>query len=241
MNPRQRRGLLLMFLAVFVAIGVFVSVSSYVSGVNSKVGPMVTVYQAKKPLVAFTKLSVDNVEAVRVPERWVSQSTLLTSSDIDGRVIAVPMSAGSAVSEDLLVPPSDLSPDEREIAVNVNAVTGLAGRIRPGDRVDVYAVFSEVPGLANQARVLVRSVRVISVGGKQQVAASDDRSLKDVIPVTLALLPNDALGITYANAFAEEVRLVGLPAGSAQDRKGERDEYTAGQLGGKEVTKEAER
>lgn len=232
MNPRQRRGLLLMFLAVVAAVAVFISVSGYVASVNSKVGSMVTVYEAKKDLVAFSKLSDGNVEPVQVPERWASQATVLSQKDLDGRVVAVPVSAGSPVSEDMLVPPSDLNPDEREIAVNVDAVTGLAGRIKPGDRVDVYAVFADVPGLAKQARILVRSVRVISVGGRLQVSAPDAKSLQNVIPVTLALVPNDALSVTYANSFAKEVRLVGLPPGASQDRSHEKNDYTAKSLGG---------
>lgn len=37
MNPRQRRGVLLMILSVVAAIAVFFGVSSYVAGVNAKV------------------------------------------------------------------------------------------------------------------------------------------------------------------------------------------------------------
>ena len=43
MNPRQRRGVTFMVLAVVAAALVFVGVASYVSSVNSRVGPMVTV------------------------------------------------------------------------------------------------------------------------------------------------------------------------------------------------------
>ena len=58
------------------------------------------------------------------------------------------------------MPPSNLDPTEREVAVNVDAVTGLAGRVRPGDQVDVYAMFADVPGLTKQSRILVENVRV---------------------------------------------------------------------------------
>ena len=67
MNPRQRRGVFLMGLSVLAAILVFIGVSSYVSNVNSKVGPMVTVYHVTKDLQPFTKLSSDNTEPVEVP------------------------------------------------------------------------------------------------------------------------------------------------------------------------------
>ena len=56
MNPRQRRGVFLMVLAALSAILVFIGVSSYVANVNSKVGPMVTVYRVTKDLPAFTTL-----------------------------------------------------------------------------------------------------------------------------------------------------------------------------------------
>ena len=239
MNPRQRRGLLLMILSVLAAVAVFAGVASYVGNVNSQVGPMVTIYQVTKDVPAFTTLSSENTEPTEVPQRWAADNQVLKSADIDGRVVAVPLSAGASVSADLLVPQSDLDPTEREIAVNVDAVTGLAGRVRPGDRVDVYAVFAEVPGLAKQSRILVENVRVVSVAGQLQVTAPDEKTLQNVIPVTLALQPSAALAVTYANSFAAEVRLVGLPPGVAQDRSRERKTFDARQLGGKAVPEQA--
>lgn len=231
MTPRRRRGLLFMLLSVLVAFGVFAVVSSYVQEVNSRVGPLVTVYQAQESLDAYTALSSDNVEAVEIPERYVSESALRSASEVDGRVIAVPVGAGSPLTRDLLVPPSELDPTEREVAVNVNAVTGLAGRVRPGDRVDVYTVYRDVEGLPDQARVLLRGVRVVSVSGQVQVTGPE-QTLRDVIPVTLALVPEQALAITYANSFATEVRLVGLPPGLAEDRSEETDQFDVEDLGG---------
>ena len=233
MNPRQRRGVFLMILSVLAAVLVFVGVSSYVANVNSKVGPLVTIFHVTKDLPAFTKLSSENTEPVQVPQRWAANNTILKSTEIDGRVIATPLAAGSPVSLDGLVPPSDLDPTEREVAVNVDAVTGLAGRIRPGDRVDVYAVFVDVPGLSKQARILVENVRVVSVAGQVQVQSADAKTLQNVIPVTLALQPADAMAVTYANSLAKEVRLIGLPPGVAQDRSKEKKTFDAKRLGGK--------
>ena len=238
MNPRQRRGVLLMLLSVLLAVAVFFGVATYVSGVNSRVGPMTTVYQATEDLNAFSELTADRVEAVEVPVRWVDEASRLTVQDIEGRTIAVPLSAGSRVTMDVLVPPSDLNPNEREVAINVDAVTGIAGRVRPGDRVDVYAVFADTPGLANQSRILVRNVRVVSVGGTQQVQERSTGELQDVVPVTLALVPGDALSVTYASTFAAEVRLIGLPAGTTQDREGEINQFDAEQLVGDAIKRE---
>jgi len=236
-NPRQRRGVLLMVLSGLLAVAVFAVVASYVSSVNSRVGDEVTVYRVARAIPAYTTLSDADLEAVRMPRRWTSDSALVDTSEVAGHKLGVALEAGTLVTRDLLVPPSDLSPTEREIAVNVDAVTGVAGRVDPGDFVDIYAVFATVPGLTKQVRVLVRNVRVVSVGGQQTVEREQDleRSEQDVLPVTLALEPADTLAVSYASAFAQEVRLVRLPTGNTERRTGETDDYDAGDLGGRPV------
>lgn len=226
-----------MIFAVFAALAVFVSMLSYVSSINSAVGDKVTVYRAKENIPAYTTLGSDQLEPVQVPRRWTADQTILKTSDLQGRKIGFNVAQGTYISQDMLVPSSDLSPTEREVAVNVNAVTGLAGRIATGDRVDIYSVFSDVPGLPKSVRVLVREVRVVSIGGQQEVQRGQgrDATSQQVVPVTLALEPNDALAVTYASNFASEVRLVGLPPGATKSRTGELDSYDASGLGGRAV------
>lgn len=234
MNPRQRRGLVLILLSAVVAVTVFVILTNYVRSVATQVGPTTTVYAAAGPIEAYTPLGQANLEAIEVPERWAAPSSRLELTDVDGRRAAFRLEAGTVVTSDMLVPPSDLSPTEREIAINIDPVTGVAGRVRPGDRVDVYAVFADVAGLPKQVRVLVRNVRIVSIGGRQTIVENSDEGVdeQDVIPVTLALEPDDSLAVTYANAFAEEVRLVALPTDAGVDRSGDVNTFDAGSIGG---------
>lgn len=236
MNPRQRRGILFILLSAVLAVVVFFLVAAYVGNVSSQVGSMVTVYRTADALPAYTTLDASALVADQVPARWVSASAKVSERDLVGRKVGVNLQKGTMLTSDLLVPPSDLSPTEREIAINVDEVTGVADRVRPGDRVDIYAVFADVPGLPKQVRVLVENVRVVSVRGSQvQVDDHSPTGQSHVVPVTLALEPNDALAVTYASAFAEEVRLVGLPTGQGEDRTGEQDDFDASNLGGEAV------
>ncbi|MGF1646889.1 MAG: Flp pilus assembly protein CpaB [Kineosporiaceae bacterium] len=238
MNSRQRRGVVLIVLGAVVAALVFVVVTIYVRSVSSQVGPMTTVYAARDTIDPYTPLGPENLQPVELPQRWSAPSARLDLAGIEGRRVGFQLAPGTIVTSDMLIPPSDLNPSEREIAINVDAVTGVAGRVRPGDRVDVYAVFADVAGLANQVQVLVRDVRVVSVGGRQTVVAEDDDdglTRAQAIPVTLALEPDDSLAVTYANAFADEVRLVALPTDRGVDRGGEIDQFDAGSLGGQAV------
>lgn len=232
----------MMLVAAAVAVATFFVVTGYVASVNSQVGSRVTVYRAVEPIEPYTALTSENLEPVEVPSRWAADSAKLKMSDLEGRRLGFRLNAGSTVSSDMLVPSSSLDPTEREIAINVNSVTGVAGRVRPGDRVDIYVVFSEVPGLSNQVRVLNRDVRVVTIAGKQTVTEETEGGLteEEVIPVTLALPAKDALGVTYAAANAEEVRLVALPTDAGVSREGETDKFDAEDLGGEAVKEGSE-
>lgn len=239
MNARQRRGTLFMFFSVVLAAGVFVAVVSYVGNVNRQVGQKVTVYRALVPIDPYQPLSKTNLESVEMPRLWASATALVPLDELEGRRVAFRLERGTTVTSDMLVPPSALSPTERELAINVDAVTGLAGRVLPGDLVDIYAVFGDVPGLAKQVRVLVNNARIVTVGGEQTRRQADDDSRlsseRTVLPVTLALEPNEALAVTYASAFAEEVRLIGLPTGDSLNRSPEIGVFDAKNLGGTAV------
>jgi pilus assembly protein CpaB len=222
---------------MLVAVGTFLAVTSYTASVSSQVGSRVTVYRATQPIEAYTPLSASNLEPTEVPERWVSKTAILSMKDLQGRRIGFRLTSGTVVSSDMLIPPSDLSPTEREIAINVNSVTGVAGRVRPGDRVDIYAVFADVPGLPKGVRVLARNIRVVSIAGQQTVTKQGQSgvSQQSVVPVTLALESQGALSVTYSSAFAQEVRLVALPLDVGTNRAREKDTFDAGSLGGKAI------
>jgi pilus assembly protein CpaB len=226
-----------MLLALVIGFGVFLSVTSYVSNVESQVGSKTTVFRASATISPYTPLSLQNLEPVEVPERWSAPTTRLQIGQLEGRRIGFTLEAGTVISSDMLLSPSSLNPNEREIAINVNPVTGIGGRVQPGDRVDIYAVFADVNGLSKQVQVLVRDVRVVSIGGQQAVQKNDKNGItqSNVVPVTLALAPENALAVTYANAFAQEVRLVGLPTDVGTNRTGEKNEYDAKALGGRAV------
>lgn len=243
MNPRQRRGILFLLTSLTLAVVVFVFMSRYVSQVESQVGPLITVYEVSAPVEPYQPLGASNVEAVEVPRRWAAPTSVTSLQALEGRRVGFELAVGTVVTSDMLIPSTDLSPTEREIAVNVNSVTGVAGRVRPGDRVDIVAVFDDVPGLPKQVRVLVRDVRVVSIGGQETVPTNAEDGLgstQEVVPVTLALEPEDSLAVTYAAAFAQEVRLVALPGDVGPNRSEDVDDFDASNLGGKAVPEAVE-
>ena len=234
MNPRQRRGVIFMLLAGLTALGLFVVAVNYVSSVNSKVSPETTVYKAARPIEAYAVIRKSDLTPVSVPERWISPQAIKDENSVVGRRVSFNLSEGTYLGTDMLLPPSALQENEREIALTVDAKTGIAGRVRTGDKVDVYAVFGDSVGNGT-SKVLVRAVRVVSVRGVEtRTKQTSDSRLDEtqVIPVTLALSPTAALAVTYADAFATSVRLVGLaPEVGSGDRARERTQVDGNDLG----------
>ena len=65
MNPRQRKGVILIFFTVVGALVTFGLVFLYVSSVASQVGPMTTVVTLKHDVSALTSLAEEDVD------KWV--------------------------------------------------------------------------------------------------------------------------------------------------------------------------
>lgn len=208
MNPRQRRGVLLLVLATVGAAVVFFSIAGYVSDVRSQVEPYVTVLRVKEKSSAFRPLQEIQLEEQQVPRRWVPDTAVRDRSELVGQVPATNLEPGSVLQRDMLVPEPDLEPGQREIAILIDAETGVAGKVGSGDIVDIVATFEGDEGVAPKAQFLVTGARVIDVGVRRTREANGPTPQEEqVVPVTFALSTREALVLAYAESFAAEVRL----------------------------------
>ena len=65
MNPRQRRGVLLMIVAAFGAIAVFLTIVSYVNTLNRELGTYRTVLRLTQDVDPYQPITEDMVEPDR--------------------------------------------------------------------------------------------------------------------------------------------------------------------------------
>lgn len=126
--------------------------------------------------------------------------------DLEGAVVRSSLLAGEPVTERRVVKPGDrgflaamLTPGSRAVSVEIDAATGIAGLVFPGDRVDVvltHVISQEDRGAHRRAsetvlvdiRVLALDQRVDDQAGKPAVAktATLELSAKQVEVVTVA-------------------------------------------------------
>jgi pilus assembly protein CpaB len=225
MNPRQRRGIILLTLAALGLLGVFILVAGYVADVRAEVDPKVTVLALAKPAEKDKAISDDMIKTVELPKRWVPKTALRDRTRLIGQVASADIPQESILQEGMIGAPPELATGQREIAILVDAETGVAGKLSPGSIVDIVATFpgNDQTGVKPESNVVVAGARIIAVGqpalkggrGVQEQAADPAQ----VVPVTFALKPREALTVTYAESFATEVRLALLRPGEESGLK----------------------
>ena len=234
MNPRQRRAVLLLALAVAGLLGVFALIVNYVSEVETQVGDKIVVLELTRPAKANEAITDQMVAERTIPARWAPAAALRDRQRLIGVVAAANLEANSILQEGMLVTPPEISQGEREVAILVDAATGVAGKIEPGRQVDVIASYSATEGdpqngvASKPARsvVIVPGAKVIAVGTPREKPAATAQDAQQnpgtVVPVTFALSKKQELRVAHAQVFAADVRLALL-------RPGDRPERTLGE------------
>jgi pilus assembly protein CpaB len=225
MNSRQRRGVILLVLSALCAIGAFAGVLSVIRNVNSKVGPEVTAYRLKSDIAPYKELTAAQFEKIEMPKRWLSDTAVTSLSQIRGKIAVTQLEKGSLLQTDMIVAQPELQPGQQEIAIMIDASTGVAGKINPGSNVNIFATFAgETNGSGNkgtaESRLIVTNARVLDVGkltalDPNQSANDQRQNATQAVPITFALDTTDAQRVAYAESFAVHVRLA-LVAGGTQ-------------------------
>ncbi|MET9803467.1 Flp pilus assembly protein CpaB [Streptomyces sp. NPDC006368] len=218
MNSRQRRGVILLLLSVLCAFAAFAGVLSVISDVNSKVGPEGSAYKVKSDVAPYTSLSARQFEKISMPKRWLSDNAVTDISEINGKIAVTQLRAGSLLQNDMIVKRPALQAGQQEIAIMIDAATGVAGKITPGATVNIYATFAgERQGAPAQSKVIVANARVLDVGKLTALEPGRDSKANqatEAVPITFALNTLDTQRVAYAESFAEHVRLALVAPGS---------------------------
>ncbi|MFF0592846.1 Flp pilus assembly protein CpaB [Streptomyces sp. Amel2xC10] len=219
MNSRQRRGVILLLLSVLCALGAFAGVLSVIDDVNSKVGPEVTAYELRSDIAPYTALNAGQFKKISMPERWLSENAVTDLAAVRGKIAVTTLKKGSLLQSDMLVDRPALRPGQQEVAIMIDAATGVAGKITPGSSVNVYATFEGARDSdPDQSKIIVTGARVLDVGELTALrpdADDRDRSATEAVPITFALSALDAQRLTYAESFAKRVRLALVAPGSS--------------------------
>lgn len=207
MNPRQRRGVLLMVLAAIGAVAVFIAVVGYVSDVRNQYGATQTVLQLNTEVNAYEPIPLAGVKKVDVPARFVSNTQLTNTADLMNKVAAAPLPKGAYLSQGMLTDKPDIAEGQQEMAIMIDAETGVAGQVHSGSHVDVYATYDSDQTRKDSCAIRVlANVPVIQIGNLTPTK-DEQGGTSESVPVTFALSASDTLKLSAAESFAQKVRL----------------------------------
>jgi hypothetical protein len=147
-----------------IALGLITAIL-LVAALWPKETPQRTLVVAARDLGAGTTLvaadlTTAQVDAARAPADAISEPGRLV-----GQTLAVVRFAGEPVTPRHIGPAVTLAPDERGIAVKVQADTGLAGLLRPGMKVGVVATLAATAAAGREvyAKTTLEGLRVLYV------------------------------------------------------------------------------
>jgi len=152
--------------------------------------PTLPVVVARAELRGGTVLADADLEVRRVTAADVPQGHLDTVDGLTGRTLAAPVAAGQVLTALALVSARASAGPGQVVAPLRLADAGLATLLRPGDLVDVLAADEQ----AGQARVVARSVRVVTLPAPPDDSAADTSGTL----VLLAVSPASATELAQA-------------------------------------------
>jgi pilus assembly protein CpaB len=161
-------------------------------------------------------LNRDNIKPGWVPEKFLASGTVL-AKDVDsilGNKTTRSLKKDEQLSwNDLSFQSPRLSPDiqkfSRAFTLEVDASSTQGGQLRPGDHVDVLAIFDD--GEHASCRTILQNIKVMAVGGQRQIEAFLTGSKN----ITVELSPEQCQHI----ALAQEIGRIFLTLRSPQDRE----------------------
>ncbi|BBA99768.1 hypothetical protein RVR_6531 [Actinacidiphila reveromycinica] len=219
MNSRQRRGVVLLVVSVVCAVAAFAGVLAVVSNARSQVGQKVTAYELSADVPAYTALDSSKVHRISMPKRWLPDTAVRDLGEFQGKIAAVPLKKGSLLESDMVAARPELKPGQMEIAIMIDAETGVAGKITPGARVNIFATFAGRKDTdPDVSKIIVANASVLDVGQIKAFDKSEDaqRLSEEGVPITFALDAEDAQRVAYAESFAEHVRLALVAPGDTE-------------------------
>jgi pilus assembly protein CpaB len=167
--------------------------------------PMCHVLVAEADITSGTALSPRLCKSEVWPQRIVPAKAITTMEQANGRVLVVPVGKGEPIMQSKLAPEGTaaglgglLQGTMRAFTLKVNDVSGVAGFISPGDRVDVLMSVPVLESRGEQlSKIILQDVKVLTAGQVWQPNTQNEP--KSFSTVTLEVTPEQSEVLNLAS------------------------------------------
>lgn len=199
------------FLGLAVIVGLIISVLTYKWLQQKTVEKREVSLQTQMAVVADKDLSLgivltkDMIKAVPFIATSLPEGYFSDTSALNGRVLISSVKTKELILKSKLAPidvktggvAAVISPNKRAMAVKVDKVTGVAGFIYPGNRVDVLVTLTTAQNPVPVTKTVLENILVLAAGSElEEKTKKEGPALVDVI--TLEVTPDEAEKLAFA-------------------------------------------
>jgi len=204
---RRRRAFTLLALALLCGWLAASDVRGTERRARASLGPMATAVVAGRELPAGKPIAAGQLALRTVPARFLPPDAITATADAIGLRAAVALPRGTYLTGSMLgsaadVPRPSLAPGERAVAVT--AAGSVAALGAAGSRVDVLVTTGARGSGRGRTYLAIQDVQLLALR-----PGSD----ADHVTATLRVSVRQAVYLTAAENFAQEVRLLSRPQG----------------------------
>ena len=193
-------------------VAVFLAHSYITSKIVQPLKPTGSVVVAMAEVAPGMALSSRVLQLATWPQDIVPPSAMTNVQALEGRVAIMPIAKGEPILLSKLAPEGTaaglgglLDPNQLAVTVKTDEVSGVAGFINPGDRVDVLMEMQgSGTGSEHLSKLILQNLKVLSKG--QVWDQSADKKPQVVPTVTLEVTPEQAEVLNLVS-FQGKIRL----------------------------------
>lgn len=219
MGPNESRNLWISLGAgIFATFMLYSYTQEKKSEMDKVLGEKVRVVVAKEDIRDMDTIYETSLEIKEKLKDEVEPDAFRDIGDVLGTVSAIPIKKGQTITKNKVLEPgpetgmaNQVAPNMRAITVPVDETRANAKLIRPGDRVDIYAVVDQGRGIQQTKQTILYKENIVILATGVNVNNNLPRTIeKD--PSGKGLVQNTLTGDTKYNSITIEV-----PAADAQD------------------------
>jgi pilus assembly protein CpaB len=209
------KGVSYIFIAVVAGLLATIGIRSYVAR-KIYVAPIATsqVVVANADVSPGNALSAPALKVATWPKELIPPQAASALNQVDGRVVLSSISSGEPILLSKLAPigtaaglSSLMEENKRAFTIRVDDVTGVAGFIHPGDKVDILADMKvKVLDDENFSKTILQNIKVLSTGQIWEQKGGDGKPTV-VNTVTIELNPQQSEVMNLASNEGK-IRLV---------------------------------
>ncbi|MDK2821783.1 MAG: pilus assembly protein CpaB [Clostridia bacterium] len=165
----------------------------------------VNIVVAAQDIPAKTVLKKNMLSLKKIPKKYMHIKETSDFEDVVDKILLVPVTAGESIMTNQLLNPKSTKEGlayivpigKRALTIPVDEVSGVAGLIKPGDRVDVIAtvVIDDEPFTL----ILLQDVEVLAVGKLMDINTEGSKKPIENNTVTLAVTHAEAKPLMLAS------------------------------------------